>query len=199
MTAEPVPFVTPEEYLKAEAVAETKHEYYDGQIFAMSGASLEHNQISQSIGGQLYLQLRGGRCRSFAADLRVKVEASGLYTYPDLVTVCGEIERDPLERNTLTNPTLIVKVLSLSTEDYDRGRKFMQYRRIDSLKDYLLVSQEKPWVVHFSRQSDGRWILTEFGDMGACVKLPSVGVELRLSDIYENVAFAAGESGEPTI
>lgn len=196
MSALPEPYITPEEYLKAELASETKHEYYGGQVFAMAGASLEHNQITRNIGGQLYVQFRGGPCQAFIGDLRVKAEETGLYTYPDLVAVCGEIQRDLLDRNTLTNPTLIIEVLSPSTEDYDRGRKFLHYRRIDSLTDYVLVSQDKPWVEHFSRQPDGRWILTEVGDMSDVVKLPSVGAELRLADIYEAVAFDPGESGE---
>ncbi|MBW3625341.1 MAG: Uma2 family endonuclease [Armatimonadetes bacterium] len=191
MSALPMPFVTPEEYLESERAAETKHEYLDGQVFAMAGASLEHNQITHNIGGQLYLQLRGGRCRSFSADLRVKIEETGLYTYPDLVVVCGEIRRDSLDPNTVVNPTLIIEVLSPSTEDYDRGRKFMHYRRIAGLTDYVMVSQEKPWVEHFNRQPDGRWVLTETGDMEDRVALPSIGAEIRLTDIYENVEFPA--------
>jgi Uma2 family endonuclease len=195
MSALPEPYITPEAYLEAELAAETKHGYYGGQVFAMAGASLEHNQVTRNIGGQLYPQLRGGPCQFFLGDLRVKVEETGLYTYPDVVAVCGEIRRDPLNRDTLTNPTLIIEVLSPSTEDYDRGRKFMQYRKIESLKEYILVSQDKPWVEHFTRQPDGRWILAEVGGMEDSLKLSSVGAEIQLSDIYENVEFAPEASG----
>lgn len=188
MSALPEPYYTPEEYLESERRAERKSEYYCGQIYAMAGASLEHNRITRNILFQFQLQMQGRPCESFTNDLRVRVEEVH-YTYPDVVALCGEPEMDPLDGDTLVNPMVIIEVLSPSTEDYDRGRKFVQYRKIETLTDYVVVAQGKPEVVHHSRQQDGRWLLADIRGLDGRLILPSIGCVLSLSDVYANVEF----------
>jgi Uma2 family endonuclease len=154
------PRYTPEQYLDIERAADYKSEYFDGEIFAMAGASEEHNTITFNLSGALVPQLRGTGCRGYAGDMRVKVDASGLYTYPDVVVVCGERHFTDDHLDTLTNPTLIVEVLSPSTEGYDRGQKFANYRRIPSLETYVLVAQDRAHIEKFERRPDGQWLLS---------------------------------------
>ena len=183
-------FLTPQEYLEAERAAETKNEYFDGKICAITGASLQHNRITRNLTLSLASQLHGGRCELLSSDLRVKVEATGLYTYPDVVVACGELQLEDRHLDTLLNPTVIIEVLSNSTADYDRGEKFAHYRRIPSLREYLLVSQDRCRIERFVRRDD-EWVLTEFGDPQGSLKLDSVGCVLSLRDVYDRVEFPA--------
>lgn len=188
MSSQPQSFFTPEEYLTLERRSETRSEYFDGQIFAMTGASLRHNLIAGNILASLHAQLRERDCQVYASDMRLLVKATGLYTYPDVLVVCGEpLLADDEYKDTLLNPVVLVEVLSKSTAGYDRGEKFEHYRRIESLAEYLLVAQDKHHVEHFVRQPDRQWLLSETSDLQDTVQLPSISCGLKLSDVYEKV------------
>jgi|SRR5882724_9623716 len=177
-----------EEYLALERQSEAKHEFLNGEIFAMTGASLQHNRIVRNVAGILYSQLLGRPCEAFIGDMRLRVEATGLHTYPDIVVVCGEPRLTDAELDTLLNPTLIVEVLSSSTEAYDRGKKFAHYRTIESLAEVVLISQEPVEVERFSRQPEGGgWLLLEANRLEDRLPLPSIGCELPLAAVYERV------------
>jgi Uma2 family endonuclease len=182
-------YISPSEYLELERLAETKSEYLDGRIYAMAGASLAHNTITMNLSREFGNRLRGGACRPFAGDLRVKVSETGLYTYPDLLVVCGELRFDDDARDTLLNPTLIVEVLSPSTEQYDRGEKFAHYQHLESITDYVLIAQDRPRVEHFHKLGHQEWALRVSEGMGNEWTIPSVNCNFRLADIYEKVEF----------
>ncbi|MYH83425.1 Uma2 family endonuclease [Candidatus Poribacteria bacterium] len=184
-------YLTPEEYLAFERKAATKHEYLNGQIVAMSGASFAHNFITVNIATHLNIQLMNGECRVATSDMRVKVTEIDSYFYPDVVVVCGEPVPEDNVFDTLLNPTVIVEVLSPSTETYDRGEKFEHYQQIDSLKDYILISQDKIHVEHYCRQGS-RWLQTEFQELSDVLSLRSIDCELRLQDVYRRVKVASG-------
>ena len=181
-------YLTPGEYLTFERKATTKHEYLNGQIVAMSGASFAHNFITVNIATHLNIQLMDGECRVATSDMRVKVAQAESYFYPDVVVVCGEPRAEDDTFDTLLNPTLIVEVLSPSTAAYDRGEKFEHYQQIAPLKEYILVSQDKNHVEHYCRQG-ARWLQTEFQGLEEVVPLRSIGCELRLQDVYRRVQF----------
>jgi Uma2 family endonuclease len=184
--------MTEEEYLAFERASDIKHEYLNGEIFAMSGASENHNLICLYTGAALASALRGKPCRAYPSDMRVK--AGRLYTYPDLLIVCGQSQLADDKIDTLLNPVVIIEVLSPSTEIYDRGKKFQHYREIESLREYILVSQDNPHVEHFRRQEDNAWLYTDTSGLEAHITLESVGCTLALADMYEQVTFE--ESGE---
>jgi len=180
--------MTPEEYLELERVSEIKHEYFAGEIFAMVGASLNHNQISGNIFGELRNKLKQSACRPFVNDLRVKVQEIDKYTYPDIVVVCGDIELEKESgMETLLNPVVIIEVLSDSTEAYDRGTKFHHYQLINSLQEYILVSQHSCLVEKFTRCNGGEWIYLSYDNMEKTITIEAVKCELMLSDIYYRV------------
>jgi len=181
---------TPQEYLLWEETQSTRHEYLNGQIFAMAGASAEHNDIVANLLGALGNELRDKPCRARGLDQRVKIPETGLYTYPDVLVVCGQPEYEDEKRLTLLNPTVIVEVLSDSTESYDRGKKFRHYRSIPSFRDYLLVAQDTVWVEHYVRSSEGGWILHDTLP-GGTLTLASCGVQLRVDELYLKVFDAA--------
>lgn len=187
--------ITPEEYLALERAAAFKSEYINGQIVAMSGASRRHNRITLSVGAALDAQLADRPCEVYACDMRVRVEASRDYTYPDVVAVCEEPRFLDGTLDTLLNPAVIVEVLSASTQDYDRGTKFALYRTIETLRDYVLISQDRVRVERYARQGAFQWLLTEYADLSDTLSLPFVGAALSLSDIYRKVRFpeAGGE------
>ena len=195
MATRPKTFLTPEQYLEIERKAEFKSEYYGGEMFAMSGARQGHNLIVWNLAGELRQQLRKRPCEAYQHDMRVRVGATGLYTYPDTVIVCGEPQFLDDTRDTLLNPNVIVEVLSLSTEAYDRGRKFEMYRTIPSLTHYLLVASERMSAELFTRQEEGGWLLTGATLPEDAIDLPAVGVRFTLADLYEKVEFAATAAG----
>jgi len=194
MTSVPKRYLTPEEYLAQERRAEYKREYFKGEIFAMAGASREHNLIAGNLSRELGNQLRDRPCEVYQSDMRVKVSSTGLYTYPDVVVVCGEPRFEDAEADTLLNPTVLFEVLSETTENYDRGKKFEHYRALPSLQEYVLVAQEKCHVEQFTRQPGNRWLLWETDDLEGTLNLPSIGCELKLTDVYAKVTYAAPPS-----
>ncbi len=189
MSTQAKTFLTPEQYLEIERRAEYKSEYYQGEMFAMSGVTYRHSLIVSNIHFQLRLQLQGRPCDAHTTDLRVRVSATGLYTYPDVVVVCGEPQFEDDELDTLLNPLAIVEVLSPSTEAYDRGRKFDHYRAIASLKQYLLVAFDRIHVDLYTRGDDGQWVLTAADGPEESIEL--AGCRFKLSDIYERVELAS--------
>ncbi len=191
MSVQPKRFITPEEYLEIERAADHKSEYFNGEMFAMAGASEPHNLITANIIIALGTQLRGTPCRSYTSDLRVRVRENGLYTYPDVTVVCGESELTDDHQDTLLNPTVIVEVLSPSTEAYDRGAKFDLYRPIESLREYILVSQDRRHIDQFVRQQNGQWAFSDADGEEAEIFLPSINCRLRLSDVYDRVEITA--------
>jgi Uma2 family endonuclease len=191
MATQPKTYITPEQYLEIERKAEFKSEYYQGEMFAMAGARWTHNRLVANLIAALHQQLRSGPCQTLSSDMRVQVKATGLYTYPDVTVVCGEPQFLDETRDTLLNPSLIVEVLSPSTEAYDRGRKFEHYRSVESVGEYLLVSSERVSAELYTRQPDGRWLLTFGGSLEDSLDLQSVGAHLALADLYEKVDLTA--------
>lgn len=181
--------VTPEEYLALEEDAEFKSEYISGEIFAMAGATPRHVAINGNIARILGNQCVDRPCQTYANDLRVTVPATGLRTYPDVVAVCGEQQFHPDDKNSLTNPTVLVEVLSPKTEMFDRGEKFAHYRRLESLQEYVLVAQDRMRVEHYARQTDGRWLFAELSEPSQVLSLASVDCQIAVSEIYDKVAF----------
>lgn len=195
MSALPVPFITPEQYLEIERQAEYKSEYHAGQMFAMAGASREHNVITGNIIRRLGNALDGRPCETYPSDMKVLVSAGGLYTYPDVSVACGEPQFLDRQGDVLLNPLVIVEVLSASTEAYDRGAKFALYQRLDSLQEYLLVSQDKARVEKYLRQPDGRWLYSRTDGLEGEVSLEALGCHLPLSEVYDRVQFAPSPEG----
>ena len=179
------PFYAPEDYLALEREAATKSEYVDGEIFAMAGASEEHSLLTLNIGAAIHMALRGRPCKVYVSDMRVKVSPTGMYTYPDVVAVCGKARLEDAKFDTLLNPTVIIEVLSPSTEGYDRGAKFAHYRRLESLQEYLLVAQDAVHLEHYVRQADGRWLLSEANRLQDEIHLPAIDCRLSLAEVYD--------------
>ncbi len=175
------------EYLEMERRADFKSEFFNGQIVARARCSIEHNAIKDNLVMELLSRLKGGPCRTYSSDQRVLVEATGLYTYPDIIVLCGQGTYDPLDRDTLTNPTAIIEVLSPSTERYDRGAKFRNYQQIPSMVEYVLVAQDEAVCDRYVRQSDGSWALVSFVGLTATLAFTSVSASVPLSDIYSGV------------
>jgi Uma2 family endonuclease len=197
MSALPKPLYSPKEYLELDRAAEFKSEYVAGEIFAMAGASEEHIIITDNLTIALGTRLRGGSCRPFSSDMRVSLGLSEMYVYPDIVVVCGERPYADDRRDVLVNPTLIVEVLSSTTEAFDRGDKSAAYRQLASLKEYVLIAQDRPHVELYSRQPAGRWLLSEVDGLEAAIQLQSVGCNLPLAEIYDGVSFAARAAAKP--
>lgn len=184
--AAPARRLTPEEYLTWERAQPTRHEYLNGEVFAMAGASPAHNDIVANILGELREALRDKPCRARASDQRVKIPATGLYTYPDVLVMCGTPEYEAGEPPSLINPTVVIEVLSDSTERDDRGKKFRHYRTIPSLQDYVLASQDSIWIEHYIRREKDVWELHDTLP-GGTLSLASCGVELRVDELYLKV------------
>jgi Uma2 family endonuclease len=190
MSAMPVPRLTPEQYLEIERAAEFKSEYYDGQMFAMSGGLLPHSMIGVKLASALDAALRGRGCVVTNSDLRVGITSKGPFFYPDASVCCGEPQLSDDYKDTLLNPTVIFEVLSDSTEAFDRGKKFAAYRRIGTLREYVLVSQTEPLAERYSRNPEGQWTLTEFSGTDAMCTLHSISCDIALADIYRDVPLA---------
>lgn len=176
---------TIEEYLEIEEASEEKHEYYQGEIFAMSGPKVPHGIISGNTFGLLFNKLKGKPCRPFNGEQRIHIEKNTLFTYPDIFVVCGEIETRNNDDWNILNPTVIVEILSPSTRDYDRGQKFKLYRDIPSLKEYILIDSEFINVEVFFLNEEGHWELREYQSIDDSFTLNSIQVKLELKEIYE--------------
>lgn len=180
-------FLTPQQYLAQERVAEFKSEYVNGETFAMAGASREHNQISSNIVTSLSLQLQDKPCSVYSSDMKVKIDKANKYTYPDIITVCDPQHFEDEHTDVLLNPAVIIEILSDSTEAYDRGLKFFHYQRLESLREYLLVSQKSCHMEKYERQANNYWIYSEFHEMDATVDINTLNCTLSLRDIYRKV------------
>lgn len=186
-------FFTPAEYVAFERTTDARHEYLDGHVYAMAGESIEHSRICVNVAAELRAQLRGGPCEALSPNMKVVTSPAGLFSYPDVVVVCGEPQFYDGRRDILTNPTVVFEVLSPSTEAYDRGDKFLRYRtQVASLQEYVLVSQHRPLVEHYVRQPDGTWSYSSAAGLSESLDLPSIGCRLALSEVYDRVTFPAG-------
>ncbi len=174
-----------EEYLEMENAATEKHEYYKGEIFAMSGAGPRHNIISINIIISLGNSLKGKSCQPYGSDMRIHIPENTLFTYPDISVICGDITTPKEDKNTATNPTAIIEILSPSTRDYDRGGKFMLYRAIPTLKEYILVEAESIHIEHFAINKEGLWQLKEYSRLEDQLIFESLDVKLLLNDVYD--------------
>ena len=181
-------YITPEAYIASERKAKVKSEYIHGEVFAMSGASLAHTLITLDIGTELNIQLRRGTCKVVTNDMRVRTGQTGSYFYPDIVVFCGPPQFEDNVFDTLLNPILIVEVLSPSTEAYDRGEKFAHYQELASLREYLLVSQDRIHVEHY-RLMETHWVQKAFHAPEDVLLLNSIDCKLLLQDIYTRVTF----------
>jgi Uma2 family endonuclease len=188
--ASTVPRLTEAEFLVLERAAPFKSEFYDGEIFGMAGASPMHALIAANLIGELRTKLKGRPCKPFTSDLRLKVEATGLCTYPDVSVICGPLQFAAGTDDTVVNPTLLIEVLSDSTEGYDRGEKFRHYRQMPSLKEYLLVSQRLPRIEHFLRRANEEWTLRAAESRDASLALPSLEITIELNEVFTGVDFA---------
>ncbi len=190
MSALPKRYFTQEEYAMLEEKADYKSQYVGGEIFAMAGAQPWHFKISSNLAGMLYLRFQGRECDVFFADARVRVRAGELWTYPDLVALCGTPRFDTSANpHSLLNPQVIFEILSPSTADFDRGDKFIRYQRIEPFSDYVLVDSERMRIEHHVRQESGGWLRHEYHEATDMVRLICVGAELPLAEIYERVNF----------
>jgi Uma2 family endonuclease len=189
MSKAPARPCTPEEYLEFERAAEAKHEFYAGQIFAMAGASFPHVRIVSHLMMAFGARLENTPCLPLCNDLRVRTP-SGLYTYPDVLVVCGEPELSDTRNDTLLNPQIVIEVLSPSTENYDRGNRFDHYRTILALKEYILVAQDRPQVVQFARQPNQiEWLSSWHNGLEDILRLKSISCDIPLGDIYRQIDF----------
>ncbi len=179
--------ISEEEYLENERASETKHEYYQGEIFAMAGASEKHNLIVSNVIRELGNQLRKKPCRVYPGDMKLKIKESGDYVYPDIMVVCGERKFLDDQHDVLLDVDLIAEVLSDSTEAYDRGKKFAYYRKIDSLKEYVLISQQYEKIEKFIKNESGFWVLSETNKKNQKILLESIDCKLNIGDVYEKV------------
>lgn len=191
--------VTPEEYLAREAQAEYKSEYHDGEMYALAGGSVNHNLITGNIYAALRQLLSQRSCRVFINDMRLHIKQSGLYTYPDVMVICGKIDFAPGRDDTVTNPIMLVEVWSDSTQAYDCGGKFALYRQIPSLQEYVMVDQTKSYVEHYRREGNF-WVLETLEQMDAILTLPSLECEMPLAVMYEKVEWQSevGDDGKTT-
>jgi Uma2 family endonuclease len=180
-------YISEADYLKEERLATEKHEYFKGEIFAMSGASRYHNRLASNIQGNLFNHLKGKKCKPYGSDMRVHVQKNTLYTYPDITIVCGKEEYLDNEFDTLLNPKVIIEILSPSTKDYDRGSKFMLYRGIPSLEEYFLVDSESVFVERFYKDEVGIWTLKEYKNQSDLVEFSSIQFTLSVEEIYNEV------------
>ena len=189
MTTQTVTHVTPDEYLAAERLSEYRSEYLDGGVYPMTGGSTNHIRIVANLTHQLLNQLHERDCDVFPTEMKVRLQESRKFFYPDVVVVCGELRYHDDRKDIIVNPDLVVEVLSPSTEAFDRGKKFEAYQTIDSLKEYLLVAQDKPRVEQYVRNGDGKWTFAATEGLESSLALPSIESTLNLSAVYKRVEF----------
>lgn len=189
MSAQSIPRLTPEQYLEIERAAEFKSEYFAGRMYAMAGGTIPHAHVIANVIVALAQAVRDRPCIVVSSDARLGVSVEGLYTYPDLMVICGDPKFVDNRRDTVMNPSVIVEVLSKSTEGYDRGFKFAQYRRLESLQEYLLVSQSEPRLKKFRRTAAGEWAFSESVGLDTSCRFESLDCQILLSDVYHKVTF----------
>lgn len=194
MSAIPKTKLTVKDYLEFERNSEERHEYFDGEIFAMSGAKRNHNKVVGNLSGLIWQHLKGKDCEFYPTDMRVFVPKTGLYTYPDLVVVCGEPQFQDDVFDTLLNPILLIEVLSESTESYDRGKKFQHYRSIESLQEYVLVAQDEARIEKYVRHGDGFWLLSEAVGFNSEIAFSSIECVIKLNEVYDKIDFSVEEN-----
>ncbi len=180
-------YVSPEAYLQMERASEHKHEYYEGEVFAMSGASIPHNDIAYNTNGIVIPFLKGKNCKIYGSYLRIHIPVNTLYTYPDFSIVCGKPETTDLFADNVTNPSVIIEILSKSTKGYDKGAKFSLYRSIKTLKEYITIDSTRISVELYFKQEDGKWLLSEFKQLSDSFVITTIGLTLQLKDVYEDV------------
>jgi len=178
---------TEREYLDLERGSDEKHDFYQGEIFSMAGASERHNLIVSNVIGELRVQLKETPCRVYPGDMRLKIETTGLITYPDIMVISGKREFTDDQQDTVVNPDVIIQVLSDSTESYDRGLKFENYRKLNSLKEYVMISQYKQKIERYSRDQSGSWVLAESEPNNPTIALVSINCLLSHAEIYDKV------------
>jgi len=185
------PIFSVENYLEYERLQPERHEFLDGSVYAMAGESPNHSTICFNLAGILHNQLRGKRCRGFSPNMKIATNEKGLYSYPDLAVVCGEPRFYDRKKDVIVNPTAVFEVLSPSTESYDRGEKFLRYtNQIETLESYILISQDKPSIEHFQKESGGKWKKHEFSGLETVLKIDSIECEISLAELYELIEFA---------
>jgi len=189
MTTQTITYVTPDEYLAGERLSESRSEYLDGVVSPMTGASFKHIKVVANLTAELVTQLRGRPCAVLPSEMKVRLPDSRKFFYPDVTVVCGEPQFHDEREDIILNPLLVIEVLSKSTEAFDRGAKFQAYQTLDSLKEYLLVAQDKPIIEQYVRQSDGKWTYTAVAGLENSLTLPSVECTLNLSAVYDKVDF----------
>lgn len=196
MSTNPNRRLSAEAYLAIERDLSAKHEFHYGEMFAMGGASTKHNQITFNLAGILHAQLKDRPCVAYANDMRVKIQSTGSYVYPDVVVTCRPPQYEDKHLDTLLNPQAAIEVLSDSTEAFDRGKKFEMYSSVESLREYLLIAQNYPHISVFHRDENADWTLRMVHGLDAAVEVASIGCTLRLGDVYDKVEFPPVEGVE---
>ena len=189
---EPIPkynYITAEEYLMAERTAAEKHEYYNGEVFAMSGASANYNEIFSNLFGEIAHKLKGKGCKPYGSDLRIHIPKNTLYTYPDISIICGEMNLTDDKFDTATNPSVIIEILSRSTRNYDRLEKFSLYRDIDTLQEYILADSQKIHIERYFRSNNNTWQLMDYYFKEDSLVISTVNISISLKDIYLDITF----------
>jgi Uma2 family endonuclease len=190
---QPQAFYSFDDYLRAEReCVDARHEYFNGDVFAMTGASWEHNLITANLSGELHARLKARPCFVLSNDMRVRVESANVGTYPDVAVLCNEPRFYDDRRDTIVNPTLLIEVLSRSTEGHDRGGKFAAYRQLPSLRQYVLVAQDRVGVDLLTREPDQRWVLTAYDTLDQTLVLDAIDCAIPMAEIYAKVDINAG-------
>jgi len=197
MKAHKTPKLTVKEYIKREHESDNKYEYHDGEIYALAGGTLNHGMLCGNIFGELRSKLKEkqSNCKPYTSEIKVFIEKTNSFVYPDSMVICGDIEKSELEKNSVTNPILIVEVLSKSTSDYDRGDKFYLYRQLSSLKEYVLIEQDRYVVdVHYKSENSDLWRITRYEGKDQTLQLQSIGIEISMKDLYDDLDFSKTKS-----
>jgi Uma2 family endonuclease len=187
MKAHKIPYISVEEYVKAENESKTKHEYHDGKIFALAGGTLNHGLLCGNAYSEIRnkLKTKGSNCVPFTSEVKIYIGKRNSYVYPDSLVICGDIEKSEVEINSIINPILIVEVLSKSTAEYDRGDKFYFYRQLQSFKEYILIEQDRHIVdVHFKNKNSDLWKITRYEGLGKIIKIHSLDIEITMEELY---------------
>jgi len=182
-------YISQEEYLERERAATEKHEYYEGEIYAMSGASLKHNRVFTNLFTDIGYRLKGKNCLPYGSDLRIHIPKNTLYTYPDISIICGEPKLTDDKFDTATNPSVIIELLSQSTRNYDRLEKFSLYRDIDTLQEYILVDTQKIHIEKYIRNADNTWQLTDYNSMEGTLMISTVNISISVEEVYQGLSF----------